>query len=45
MKKPNFSTINPAKSEVKGTVEAWKREAEKSRWEKHEDLLFETNEQ
>ncbi|MFJ8067656.1 methylmalonyl-CoA mutase [Peribacillus sp. NPDC096447] len=45
MKKPNFSTINPAKSEVKGTVEAWKREAEKAVGKNIEGLLFETNEQ
>jgi methylmalonyl-CoA mutase len=45
MKKPNFSAINPAKSEVKGTVEAWKKEAEKAVGKNIEDLLFETNEQ
>ncbi|MDP1419295.1 methylmalonyl-CoA mutase [Peribacillus simplex] len=45
MKKPNFSAINPAKSEVKGTVEAWKKEAEKAVGKNMEDLLFETNEQ
>ncbi|WP_336866508.1 methylmalonyl-CoA mutase [Peribacillus frigoritolerans] len=45
MKKPNFSAINPAKSEMKGTVEAWKKEVEKAVGKKIEDLLFETNEQ
>lgn len=45
MKKPNFSAINPAKSESKGTVEAWKKEAEKAVGKNIEDLLFETNEQ
>ena len=45
MKKPNFSAINPAKSEIKGTVEAWKKEAEKAVGQNIEDLLFETNEQ
>ncbi|MBO0998997.1 methylmalonyl-CoA mutase [Bacillus sp. SD075] len=45
MKKPNFSTINPAKSEIKGTLEAWKKEAEKAVGKNIEDLLFETNEQ
>jgi methylmalonyl-CoA mutase len=45
MKKPNFSAINPAKSEMKGTVEAWKKEAEKAVGKNIEDLLFETNEQ
>ncbi|MDM5211767.1 methylmalonyl-CoA mutase [Peribacillus sp. NJ4] len=45
MKKPNFSAINPAKAEIKGTVEAWKKEAEKAVGENIEDLLFETNEQ
>ncbi|QNK47956.1 methylmalonyl-CoA mutase [Brevibacterium sp. PAMC23299] len=45
MKKPNFSAINPAKSEMKGTVEAWKKEVEKSVGKNIEDLLFETNEQ
>ncbi|WP_342602248.1 methylmalonyl-CoA mutase [Peribacillus sp. FSL E2-0159] len=45
MKKPNFSAINPAKSEIKGTVEAWKKEAEKAVGKNIEDLLFETNEQ
>lgn len=45
MKKPNFSAINPAKAEIKGTVEAWKKEAEKAVGENLEDLLFETNEQ
>lgn len=45
MKKPNFSAINPAKSEVKGTLEAWKKEAEKAVGNNIENLLFETNEQ
>ncbi|SIQ32125.1 heterodimeric methylmalonyl-CoA mutase large subunit precursor [Peribacillus simplex] len=45
MKKPNFSAINPAKSEVKGTVEAWKKEVEKAVGKNMEYLLFETNEQ
>ncbi|CAH0218724.1 methylmalonyl-CoA mutase [Peribacillus simplex] len=45
MKIPNFSAINPAKSENKGTVEAWKKEAEKAVGKNIEDLLFETNEQ
>ncbi|PAL16662.1 methylmalonyl-CoA mutase [Peribacillus simplex] len=45
MKKPNFSAINPAKSEMKGTVEAWKKEVEKAVGKNIEDLLFETNEQ
>ncbi|WP_057911795.1 methylmalonyl-CoA mutase [Peribacillus muralis] len=45
MKKPNFSTINPIRAERKGTVEAWKEEAEKAVGENIEDLLFETNEQ
>jgi methylmalonyl-CoA mutase len=45
MKKPNFSAINPAKSEMKGTVEAWKEEVEKTVGKNIEDLLFETNEQ
>ncbi|MEK4012502.1 methylmalonyl-CoA mutase [Peribacillus sp. FSL M8-0224] len=45
MKKPNFSAINPAKSEMKGTVEAWKKEVEKVVGKNIEDLLFETNEQ
>ncbi|MBT2645871.1 methylmalonyl-CoA mutase [Bacillus sp. ISL-34] len=45
MKKPNFSAINPAKSEIKGTVEAWKKDAEKAVGKNIEDLLFETNEQ
>ncbi|CAN7217128.1 methylmalonyl-CoA mutase [Peribacillus frigoritolerans] len=45
MKKPNFSAINPAKSEMKGTVEAWKKEVEKTVGKNIEDLLFETNEQ
>ncbi|MFS0764886.1 methylmalonyl-CoA mutase [Peribacillus phoenicis] len=45
MKKPNFSAINHAKSEIKGTVEAWKKEAEKAVGKNIEDLLFETNEQ
>lgn len=45
MKKPNFSAINPAKSEMKGTVEAWKKEAEIAVGKNIEDLLFETNEQ
>ncbi len=45
MKIPNFSAINPAKSEIKGTVEAWKKEAEKAVGKNIEDLLFETNEQ
>lgn len=45
MKKPNFSAINPAKAEIKGTVEAWKKEAEKAVGENIDDLLFETNEQ
>ncbi|MFY0782114.1 methylmalonyl-CoA mutase [Peribacillus simplex] len=45
MKKPNFSAINPAKAEIKGAVEAWKKEAEKAVGENIEDLLFETNEQ
>ncbi|MCM3675519.1 MULTISPECIES: methylmalonyl-CoA mutase [Peribacillus] len=45
MKKPNFSAINPAKPEIKGTVEAWKKEAEKAVGKNIEDLLFETNEQ
>lgn len=45
MKKPNFSAINPAKSEMKGTVEAWKKEVEKAVGKNVEDLLFETNEQ
>ncbi|MES1038335.1 MULTISPECIES: methylmalonyl-CoA mutase [Peribacillus] len=45
MKKPNFSAINPAKSEVKGTLEAWKKEAEKAVGKNIENLLFETNEQ
>ncbi|MBT2665398.1 methylmalonyl-CoA mutase [Bacillus sp. ISL-4] len=45
MKKPNFSAINPAKSENKGTVEAWKKEAEEAIGKNIEDLLFETNEQ
>ncbi|MGG0788338.1 methylmalonyl-CoA mutase [Peribacillus simplex] len=45
MKKPNFSAINPAKSEIKGTVGAWKKEAEKAVGKNIEDLLFETNEQ
>ncbi|MDR4925657.1 methylmalonyl-CoA mutase [Peribacillus simplex] len=45
MKRPNFSAINPAKSEIKGTVEAWKKEAEKAVGKNIEDLLFETNEQ
>ncbi|MFE4705834.1 methylmalonyl-CoA mutase [Peribacillus simplex] len=45
MKRPNFSAINPAKSEIKGTVEAWKKEAEKEVGKNIEDLLFETNEQ
>ncbi|MCK1982315.1 MULTISPECIES: methylmalonyl-CoA mutase [Peribacillus] len=45
MKKPNFSAINPAKSEVEGTVEAWKKEAEKAVGNNIENLLFETNEQ
>ncbi|MGE7905556.1 methylmalonyl-CoA mutase [Peribacillus sp. NPDC094092] len=45
MKRPNFSAINPAKSEIKGTVETWKKEAEKAVGKNMEDLLFETNEQ
>ncbi|MGE6719077.1 methylmalonyl-CoA mutase [Peribacillus frigoritolerans] len=45
MKKPNFSAINPAKSEMKGTVEAWKKEVEKAVGKNIEDFLFETNEQ
>ncbi|MBD8135148.1 methylmalonyl-CoA mutase [Bacillus sp. CFBP 13597] len=45
MKKPNFSAINPAKSEMTGTVEAWKKEVEKAVGKNIEDLLFETNEQ
>jgi methylmalonyl-CoA mutase len=45
MKKPNFSARNPAKSEMKGTVEAWKKEVEKAVGKNIEDLLFETNEQ
>ncbi|MFJ7363657.1 methylmalonyl-CoA mutase [Peribacillus frigoritolerans] len=45
MKKPNFSAINPAKPEMKGTVEAWKKEVEKAVGKNIEDLLFETNEQ
>ncbi|MET1179725.1 methylmalonyl-CoA mutase [Peribacillus simplex] len=45
MKRPNFSAINPAKPEIKGTVEAWKKEAEKAVEKNMEDLLFETNEQ
>lgn len=45
MKKPNFSAINPAKSEMKGTVEAWKKEVERAVGKNIEDLLFETNEQ
>ncbi|MCP1097016.1 methylmalonyl-CoA mutase [Bacillaceae bacterium OS4b] len=45
MKKPNFSAINPAKSEMKGTVESWKKEVEKAVGKNIEDLLFETNEQ
>ncbi|MFD9626898.1 methylmalonyl-CoA mutase [Peribacillus muralis] len=45
MKKPNFSTINPIRAERKGTVEAWKEDAEKAVGENIEDLLFETNEQ
>lgn len=45
MKKPNFSAINPAKSEMKGKVEAWKKEVEKAVGKNIEDLLFETNEQ
>ncbi|MGJ3197603.1 methylmalonyl-CoA mutase [Peribacillus frigoritolerans] len=45
MKKPNFSAINPVKSEMKGTVEAWKKEVEKAVGKNIEDLLFETNEQ
>ncbi|TWE04397.1 heterodimeric methylmalonyl-CoA mutase large subunit precursor [Peribacillus frigoritolerans] len=45
MKKPNFSAISPAKSEMKGTVEAWKKEVEKAVGKNIEDLLFETNEQ
>ncbi len=45
MKKPNFSAIDPAKSEMKGTVEAWKKEVEKAVGKNIEDLLFETNEQ
>ncbi|GAA1371317.1 methylmalonyl-CoA mutase [Peribacillus frigoritolerans] len=45
MKKPNFSAINPAKSEMKGTVEVWKKEVEKAVGKNIEDLLFETNEQ
>ncbi|MFJ7857538.1 methylmalonyl-CoA mutase [Peribacillus sp. NPDC097206] len=45
MKKPNFSTINPAKSERKGTVELWKQEAEAAVEQNIEELLFETNEQ
>ncbi|MEC0274556.1 methylmalonyl-CoA mutase [Peribacillus castrilensis] len=45
MKKPNFSAINPAKSVMKGTVEAWKKEVEKAVGKNIEDLLFETNEQ
>lgn len=45
MKKPNFSAINPAKSVMKGTVEAWKNEVEKAVGKNIEDLLFETNEQ
>ncbi|MBX9956837.1 methylmalonyl-CoA mutase [Peribacillus simplex] len=45
MKKPNFSAINPAKSEMKGTVEAWKKEVKKTVGKNIEDLLFETNEQ
>ncbi|MFD4927758.1 methylmalonyl-CoA mutase [Peribacillus butanolivorans] len=45
MKKPNFSTINPAKAEIKGTVEAWRKEAEIAVKQNIDDLLFETNEQ
>ncbi|MFF2286372.1 methylmalonyl-CoA mutase [Peribacillus butanolivorans] len=45
MKKPNFSTINPAKAEIKGTVEAWRKEAEIAVEQNIDDLLFETNEQ
>ncbi|MED3759140.1 methylmalonyl-CoA mutase [Peribacillus frigoritolerans] len=45
MKKPNFSAINPAKSVMKGTVEAWKKEVEKAVGKNIDDLLFETNEQ
>ncbi|MCO0596457.1 methylmalonyl-CoA mutase [Peribacillus butanolivorans] len=45
MKKPNFSTINPAKAEIKGTVEAWRKEAEIAVEQNIDDILFETNEQ
>ncbi|MGG4267569.1 methylmalonyl-CoA mutase [Peribacillus simplex] len=45
MKKPNFSAINPAKAKSKGTVEAWKKEAEKAVEQNIDSLLFETNEQ
>ncbi|MGE7182979.1 methylmalonyl-CoA mutase [Peribacillus sp. NPDC006672] len=45
MKKPNFSAINPAKAKIKGTVEAWKKEAEKAVGQNIDSLLFETNEQ
>ncbi|MGE7601312.1 methylmalonyl-CoA mutase [Peribacillus sp. NPDC097675] len=45
MKKPNFSTINPAKAESKGTFEVWKKEAEAAVEQNIDDLLFETNEQ
>ncbi|MDV7766323.1 methylmalonyl-CoA mutase [Peribacillus sp. CSMR9] len=45
MKKPNFSAINPAKVKIKGTVEAWKKEAEKAVGQNIDSLLFETNEQ
>ncbi|MFP3508467.1 methylmalonyl-CoA mutase [Peribacillus sp. SIMBA_075] len=45
MKKPNFSAINPAKAKIKGTVEAWKKEAEKAVGQNIDNLLFETNEQ
>ncbi|MDO7488196.1 methylmalonyl-CoA mutase [Peribacillus frigoritolerans] len=45
MKKPDFSAINPAKSKMEGTAEAWKKEAEKAVGKNIEDLLFETNEQ
>ncbi|WP_285768854.1 methylmalonyl-CoA mutase [Peribacillus sp. SI8-4] len=45
MKKPNFSAINPNAAERKGSVEAWKKEAEKAVGENIDDLLFETNEQ
>ncbi|RRN73092.1 methylmalonyl-CoA mutase [Peribacillus simplex] len=45
MKKPNFSAINPAKAKIKGTVETWKKEAEKAVGQNIDSLLFETNEQ